>query len=50
MPSATMSRLCALALFAVLAFAAPALAADAHGHGEGGGGMLDKLEFKGELR
>ena len=47
---ATMSRLCALALFAVLVLAAPALAADAHGHGEKGGGMLDKLAFTGITR
>lgn len=47
---ATMSRLCALALFAALVFAAPVLAAgDAHGGGEKAG-MLDKLEFTGIKR
>ena len=46
---APMSRLCVLALCAVLVFAVPALAADAHGGG-GGGGMLDKLEFTGIKR
>ena len=47
---ATMSRLCALALFAVLAFALPALAAgDPHAGGEKPG-MLDKLEFTGIKR
>ena len=47
---ATLSRLCALALFAALVFAAPALAADAHGHGGEKAGMLDKLEFTGIKR
>ena len=49
---APMSRLCVLALFAVLVFAVPALAADAHGGGgeHGGGGMLDKLAFTGIKR
>lgn len=51
---ATTSRLCALALFAALVMAAPALAAsaaspDAHGSGEKAG-MLDKLEFTGIKR
>jgi F-type H+-transporting ATPase subunit b len=42
---ATLSRLC-LALFAILVFAAPVLAADPHG-GEHGGGILDKMKFTG---
>jgi F-type H+-transporting ATPase subunit b len=46
---ATMSRFCALAVFAVLVLAAPALAAESHG-GESGGGMLDKLAFTGIKR
>ena len=48
---ATMSRLCALALFAVLVLAAPALAAaDPHAGGGEKAGMLDKLEFTGIKR
>jgi F-type H+-transporting ATPase subunit b len=48
---ALMCRLCVLALFAVLLFSAPALAADAHGHSGGEKpGMLDKLEFTGIKR
>ena len=50
MRSATMSRLCALALFAVLVLAAPAPAAsDPHAGGEKAG-MLDKLAFTGIKR
>jgi F-type H+-transporting ATPase subunit b len=47
---ATLCRLCALALFAVLVLAAPALAADAHGSEGKGGGILDKMEFTGIKR
>lgn len=46
---ATLTRLCVLAAFAVLVFAAPSAAADPHA-GHGGGGMLDKLEFTGIKR
>lgn len=49
MRHAPLGRLCALALFAVLVFTAPALAAESHGGGEGGG-MLDKLAFTGIKR
>ena len=41
--------MCAIALFATLVLAAPALAADGHGD-EHGGGVLDKLKFTGIQR
>lgn len=46
MQLALIGRLFALAAFAALVLAAPALAADSHGHGEGGG-ILDKMKFTG---